>query len=164
MLSPSASVQRVAVPSDQVHMAAPNAASCCFRQFTRQLPAQEAASAANSQLVRGGVKLAADTIIRIWVLEVIRKNIKCEKFVLRLYTASSAARMWQHLIATDASQRHVYEIIQEGWACHMYFDLEVEGPGVDFKAACAALDTLIRIITELCRCALPLACSGICSL
>ena len=105
VLSPSAPVQRVAVPSDQVHMAAPNAASCCFRQFTRQLPAQETASAANSQLVSSGVKLAADTIIRTWVLEVIRKNINGEKFVLRLYTAAPAARMWQHHGSAERTNR-----------------------------------------------------------
>jgi hypothetical protein len=80
-------------------------------------------------------ELPEDCLVRTWVHEKVAKDRKGgDDFVLRLYSAASAPVFWEYIARLKDGERHVYELIQDGVPCHIYFDLEFSkalNPGLD---------------------------------
>jgi hypothetical protein len=66
----------------------------------------------------------------------------------RRFAAASPSHFWRHYVAAwDEERCHHYELLREGRACRLYFDLEFDraaNPGVDGGAATDALLSLLR--------------------
>lgn len=67
------------------------------------------------------------------------------------YRVCSLSKAWSEMKeAADRSKMHWYEVIREGFPCHMYFDLEYpKGPGLNEGLDDDALvDTLLRFVQQ----------------
>jgi hypothetical protein len=66
----------------------------------------------------------------------------------RRFAAAAPSHFWRHYVrAWDEGRCHHYELLREGRACHLYFDLEFDrraNPGADGGAATDALLSLLR--------------------
>ena len=68
-----------------------------------------------------------ERLVRTWVQEKSQPDRRGHgNFCLRLYTAATLQSMWRRHCALAEGQRHIYELIREGWPCHLYFDLEFD--------------------------------------
>lgn len=47
-----------------------------------------------------------------------------EPLVNRVYMVATCDAMWNYIQSLPIADRHVYELIEEGMPCHLYFDLE----------------------------------------
>eukprot|EP00887_Chlorella_sp_A99_P007573 scaffold28.g7573.t1 len=66
----------------------------------------------------------------------------------RRFLVTRYAVLWARYVDMLPQHRHFYEIIREGWPCHLYFDLEYAvgaNPGADGGAA---VDALLALLGE----------------
>jgi hypothetical protein len=115
--------------------------------------AQGCANAAERQ--QKGASTSAGEVqhmARTWVQEKSAKDKNGgPDYALRLYSAASLQTMWQHISKLPDRQRHIYELIREGYPCHLYFDLEFNkelNPGMDGAAAVLLLLQITRTLTK----------------
>lgn len=100
----------------------------------RAFPTQAAAFAAAAADDPGGERL------RVFAVEVSASGAR--RFVVTGYP-----EFWRRYEAVPPPGRHHYEIIRQGWPCHLYLDLEYateHNPGKDGQAAVDAVLGLLR--------------------
>ncbi|GAB4817437.1 hypothetical protein N2152v2_004483 [Parachlorella kessleri] len=67
----------------------------------------------------------------------------------RRFMATTYCQLWRRYSDLLPQHRHYYEIIRQGWPCHLYFDLEyavADNPGCDGPAA---VDALLGLVAQL---------------
>jgi len=62
----------------------------------------------------------------------------------RKFVATTGDRLWKKMISLSPTSRHMYEIIQEGCASHLYFDIEYKTEHNPDLNGAAATSLLIR--------------------
>ena len=66
----------------------------------------------------------------------------------RRFLVTSLVEFWRRYEAMVPHNRHYYEIIRQGWPCHLYLDLEYSIPDNPEKDGQAAVDALLSLLRE----------------